>query len=166
MNTKIDNQFIAQLVSKAKTSDRKHSHFNFHKDLNEPVQRLCIALIKGTYVCPHHHPSLNKWELMLPISGKVCLVIFDRAGVILEKITLGGGDNLSGIELQPNTWHTVYPIVDEAVIMEVKEGPYTATQPSDFANWAPQEGEPEVGAFLTWLENAIPGDAFRADMSR
>ena len=160
MTLKLDNNFFTELISQAQSNPRKRSHYNLHKDLDEPVQRLCIALEKGTYVQPHHHPKSNKWELMLALRGTVSLVIFDNKGQILEKLTLSQGESLSGIELYPGTWHTVLPVSDSAVIMEVKEGPFAPTQQSDFASWSPKEGDDQVAAFLGWLEDAQPGQTY------
>ena len=155
---KLDNQFFQKLLNEAESSPRKRSHFNLHKELSEPVQRLCIALKKGTYVRPHHHPKNNKWELMLALKGSVALLIFDEQGTLLERLLLNTNDSINGIELQPNTWHTVFPVSDDAVILEIKEGPYTPTKSSDFAQWAPCEGDDEVSDFLQWMEDAKIGD--------
>jgi len=160
MNFKLTNSFYDKLLLQAHESPRKRSHYNLHKELTEPVQRLCIALVKGTYVRPHYHPQSNKWELMLVLRGAVSLVIFDNEGKVLEKLLLSQGDELSGIELEPNTWHTVCPLTDEAVILEVKEGPFTPTKESDFAVWAPAEGDEKVVAFLNWQEGANTGDSY------
>ena len=157
---KLDNQLFQKLLDEAKISPRKRSHFNLHKELDEPVQRLCIALKKGTYVRPHHHPKSNKWELMLALKGTVALLTFDHQGVLLERLLLNTTDSVNGIELKPNTWHTVTPVSDDAVILEIKEGPYTPTEPSDFASWAPAEGDNNVLDFLQWLEEASPGDKY------
>jgi len=161
-NKKLDDAFFQQLISAAHESPRKRSHHNLHKELDEPVQRLCIALTKGTYVRPHHHPQSNKWELMLVLKGQVNLTTFSPEGIILEKSLVGEGESLSGIELQQNTWHTVFPVTDEAIMLEVKEGPYTPTQESDFAPWSPVEGEPQAADFLHWLETAEIGESFSA----
>ena len=160
MNLKLDNEFCNQLLLQANKSPRKRSHYNLHKDLSEPVQRLCIALKKGTYVRPHQHPRNNKWELILSLRGTVSLIIFDNEGVILEKLSLSQGETLNAIELEPNTWHTVFPLTEDAVILEVKEGPYTPTQDSDFASWAPVEGNEQAIHFLSWLETATPGEKY------
>ena len=162
MNIKLDDQFFERLLSDAHQSPRKRSHYNLHKELDEPVQRLCIALKKGTYVRPHHHPKSNKWELMLALKGSVALLIFDENGNVLERLQLDPGNTVSGIELKPNTWHTVFPVSDEAVILEVKEGPFTPTEPTDFAEWAPSEGEDNVEEFLLWMKDAKIGDRFTA----
>ena len=161
MNLKLDNTLFDTLISQAQQSPRKRSHYNLHNDLDEPVQRLCIALLKGTYVCPHHHPQGNKWELMLALKGEVSLIIFDEKGTVLEKHTLCPGESLSGMELQPNTWHTVIPLTDSAIILEVKQGPYTPAQETDFAPWAPSEGNKQSKQLLHWLESAGIGDKFK-----
>ncbi|CAA6804826.1 MAG: Unknown protein [uncultured Thiotrichaceae bacterium] len=154
-----DNLFDELLVA-ANESPRKRSHHNIHKDLDEPVQRLCIGLKKGTYVRPHHHPQKNKWEMMLVLKGAVAVVIFDIDGKVTDKLELSAGGALCGIENEPNTWHTLFPLSDEAVIMEVKEGPFTPSVASDFARWAPQEGDDDVNDFLAWLEQTDIGEQY------
>ena len=160
MSLKLDDVFFEKLLLTAKENPRKRSHFNLHSDLNEAVQRLCVGLIKGTYVRPHHHPDKNKWELMLVLRGRVGLTIFDHNGVVLESLSLAQGDALNGIELTPGTWHSVYALSDEAVILEIKQGPYAPFCASDYADWSPAEGDDEVGRFLHWLPLAKAGEQF------
>jgi len=160
MNIKLDNNLYQKLLSEAAESPRKRSHYNLHKSFDEPVQRLCIALKKGTYVKPHYHPKSNKWELMLALKGESTLIIFDKDGAVLERHSLSPNNSMSGIELKPDTWHTVFPQSSQSIILEVKEGPYTPSTKSDFASWAPDEGDENVGIFLQWLENAATGDRF------
>lgn len=160
MNIRLNNALCEQLVLKADESPRKRSHYNLHKALDEPVQRLAIALKKGTYVRPHHHPKSNKWELMLALRGSVMFVVFNEEGAIQEKLILSPGDALSGIEIQPNTWHMIYPLTDHAIILEVKEGPYTPSVESDFAQWAPAEGSAQVTHFLEWVDTASVGQSY------
>ena len=158
---KLDEEFFKTLLLKAGSSERKRAHHNIHKELDEPVQRLCIALLQGTYVRPHHHSQKNKWELILGLKGRLGLVIFDEGGVIIDKLTLAPGSSMSGLELEPNTWHTVYPQSEEVVILEVKEGPYTPAIESDFAQWAPKEGDSTVPEFLEWIQIAEIGDKYK-----
>ena len=163
MNLKIDDNIFDNLLLQANESPRKRSHKNIHQDLEEPVQRLCIALKKGTYVRPHYHPQSNKWELMLVLRGAVTLVIFEEDGTIIERVDLKTGSSICGIELEPGTWHTIFPITDEAVILEVKEGPFTPSKKADFATWAPEEDETGVNHFLNWLECAAIGENYNAN---
>ena len=159
MNMKIDENFMDDLLREAKNNPRKRSHRTIHTDLNEPVQRLCIGVAKGTYVRPHYHASNNKWELLLVLKGTLGLVTFEYDGRIKERLTLSVG-NMCGIEMDPETWHTIYPITDESVILEIKQGPYIPTEESDFASWAPEEGDQTVSNFLGWLEKAEIGDKY------
>ncbi len=159
---KLNDNFFNQLLLEADKSVRKRAHYNLHKTFDEPVQRLCIALNKGTYVRPHHHSQENKWELIICLKGSVGLVVFDKHGVVVDKDILVPGDSVSGIELVPNTWHAVYPMTEQAVIIEIKEGPYASAKESDFAQWAPKEGEPEVQQFLSWLESSAVDDRYES----
>jgi len=158
---KFDEKLFSALLVEAEASDRKRAHHNLHEALDEPVQRLCIALKKGTYVRPHHHAQMNKWELMLALKGSLGLVIFDDDGVIVDKLTLTPGSPISGLEMVPNTWHAVYPQTEDVVILEVKEGPYTPAQESDFAQWAPKEGDATVPEFLDWIQDATIGEKYK-----
>ena len=96
----------------------------------------------------------------LILKGSAGLTLFDQDGVIVKKLMLNAGGSISGMEMNPHTLHTLYPITDEAVIMEVKEGPFTPTQESDFAAWSPKEGSVDAQTFLTWLENATVGERY------
>lgn len=148
MIKKIDPDRISDCLEKAHQSPRKRSHFNLHDELEDPVQRLCIALTEGTYVRPHRHPASNKWELLLAIQGTSILVIFNDQGDIQEHFKLSPNGSMSAIEMPPNTWHTLFPAGKESVVMEIKEGPYTPSQPEHFAPWAPEEGSSDASDFL------------------
>jgi len=155
MIKKIDTALVANCLRKAKESPRKRSHHNFHSELEEPVQRLCIAFTEGTYVRPHRHPAANKWELLLAIQGSSLLVIFDDHGNITEYFELSPSGPLTGVEIPPNTWHTILPNQKESVVMEIKEGPYIPSKPEHFAPWSPEEGSPDSDVYLQTIRSSI-----------
>lgn len=155
--TKLDDLFFERLLVAAKLSARKRAHRNLHADFQEPVQRVCIALVKGTYVRPHSHPQGNKRELILPMKGRTTVLIFDAQGRVLERLTLGPGEVLGGVEIPPGVWHTVFPLTETSVVLEVKQGPYVPSDPVSFAEWAPQEGAADVPKFLEWAMDAPVG---------
>jgi cupin fold WbuC family metalloprotein len=157
----VDDQLCARLIAQADDSPRKRSHHNLHESTDEAVQRLCIALAPGTYVQPHKHPESYKWEMMLAIQGRVCMLLFDDAGKLLEKIILSGQESVRAIEIPPDTWHTLFPIDAHAVIMEIKQGPYIPLDQENFADWAPAEGSDDVPHFLQWCMESRPGDYYR-----
>lgn len=156
----VDSTLCGQLVDAAYASDRKRSHHNFHEDLDDPVQRLCIGLVPGTYVRPHRHPEDYKWEMMLVIQGRVRMVLFDDGGKISDTIELSEQGPVRAIEIPPGTWHTLFPVEGPAVIMEIKQGPYLPLDDGNFATWAPREGEPTVDRFLKWCAQGEIGTDF------
>lgn len=156
MFKQIDSDLIENCLTKAHQSPRKRSHFNLHESLEAPVQRLCIALVKGTYVRPHRHPQSNKWELLMAVQGMSQLVIFDDTGNIKKVFELSPTGPLSAVEIPPNTWHSLLPKGDESVVLEVKEGPYTPNKPEYFADWAPEEGSDQASDYLLNLQKNCP----------
>lgn len=160
MRQLIDQPLFRQLLEEARRSPRKRAHRNLHQRFEEPVQRICVGLVAGTYVPPHAHPQSHQWELILCLQGRIDLVLFDPSGQLLERHRLSGGGAASGIELPPDTWHTLYPVEPEAVILEIKQGPYDPANAARFAPWAPGEGDAEAGRFLAWLAEADVGAKF------
>lgn len=157
---KLDETLFSDLLTQAEQSERKRSHHCLHTEHDDPVQRMCIALKKGTYVRPHFHGQNKKWELLLVLKGSLTLVIFDQAGTIVEKLSLSPNQTIMGAEFPENTWHSIYPETDDVIILEVKPGPFTPAQESDFASWAPKEGEASVNKFMQWLSGANLGHRY------
>jgi cupin fold WbuC family metalloprotein len=163
MKTLLDQNFFGKLLVEAKQSPRKRSHYNLHNDFHDPVQRVCIALKSGTYVRPHSHPQENKWEMAIALQGTIVLLLFDKGGRIQERLELSPAGPFTGIEIQPDTWHTIFPLNNDAVFLEIKEGPYNPSDPIDFAPWTPAEGDDEVLQFLEWAQHAPPGESYIPD---
>lgn len=156
----LDDILFEKLLIEARKSARKRVHYNLHKDYSEPVQRLCIALINGTYVRPHSHMNFDGWEMILVLRGHVVMLIFDESGCVKDRIEMSPDSGRIGVEMKPNTWHMLFPLSSDAIIFEVKEGPYKPKKNSDFANWSPEENSNEVVKFLAWAQTAVIGDQF------
>ena len=157
----LDDALFAGLLQEAQKSPRQRSHHNLHSSYDDPVQRLFIGFLKGTYIRPHYHRQQNKWEMMLVLRGSVGVLLFDRAGVIQKRHELSQHGSLLGVDIVPGTYHTIFPLTESAIVLEVKEGPYTPAKPEDFAAWAPAEGDDTVNRFLEWAEKAKVGDTYR-----
>lgn len=156
----LDSTLFDGLHRAAKESPRRRSHHNLHPELSDPVQRLCIALEPSTYLRPHRHPQSNKWELMLVLGGRVGLLLFDDEGKVIRRIELTVDGPVPGLEIPPNTWHSLFPINGPALILEIKEGPYLPTAPENFALWSPEEGSSSAPVFVAWSLDARVGDRF------
>jgi cupin fold WbuC family metalloprotein len=161
MNRILDDELFQGLLSEAELNVRKRSHFNLHEGPKDSVQRLCIALKSGTYVRPHYHPEKNKWEMTLVLKGEVGILLFDYTGVVTKRMELSLTASIRGVEIGPKTWHTTFPLSEEAVIMEIKEGPFIPIEPGSYATWAPVEGGNEALKFLDWVKGAVPGDSYK-----
>ena len=147
----LEPEQIEQLLEQAKDSDRKRSHLLLHDNQDCLLHRVVIALQRGTYVVPHNHSESQKEEILFVLQGEVCVVLFNEQGMVLDKQVKSAGELSAFGEYAPGTWHTLYPVSNNAIIIEVKRGPFIPTSPTEFARWAPKEGSPGVNHFLAWL---------------
>lgn len=148
---------IDHLVEKARASDRRRAHHNLHATLEDPIQRLYIALEPDTYVRPHRHTEPGKWESFVLLQGHLSLLTFDDKGQVETRVELTPEGHRTA-EFPPGTWHTLVCRESPTVIMEIKPGPFTPTGEQDFAPWAPAENTAGVEAMRSWLQTAAPGD--------
>ncbi len=143
------------LVTQAEGSGRLRQHQNIHKAFDEPCQRLFNAIEPGSYIRPHRHASVPRDELLVAIRGLMALVTFDDEGKVQQVVRFGsekyGPDLAVGVELSPQTWHTVVALVPGSVLLEVKAGPFDPAQPKNLADWAPDEGSERVTEYLNEL---------------
>jgi len=61
------------------------------------------------------------------------------------------------VEVPPGTWHSIVILSPEAVVYEIKEGPYDPDTDKKFAPWAPAEGTDGVEEYLNELRKRIGG---------
>ena len=148
---KLTDAMLDALCQQAQQSPRLRANHNLHEELSDPVQRLAIAMEPGTLVLPHRHPQT--WEMLLPLRGRFVVLIFDDAGMVLERNVLGKESTV--LELPPNTWHAVLSLDQGGVIFEVKRGPYVPLSESDIAPWSNGLG---AAAWNAWYADARVGD--------
>jgi cupin fold WbuC family metalloprotein len=153
-----DQQFLDELSAKARAAPRLRVNHNVHEQLDEPVQRLFIAIEPGSYVRPHRHPEPEKWELFLVLRGKFAALLFDAEGEVLRREELSSTGPVLGFEVPPDTWHSLVALESGSIFFEVKRGPYTPLSDKDFAAWAPAEGDAACAEFVQWLVAAQPGE--------
>ena len=154
----IDSALLDSLIEKAKTSPRRRAHHNLHPELNDPVQRLCIAMEPGTYVRPHRHADPETWEVLFILRGSLALNIFDEKGTVIERTVLKESGPVRAIEFPRNTWHAPVSLEPGTVVFEIKQGPYKPIEEKNLASWAPIEGEPAAEKFLEWYRTSKVGD--------
>ncbi len=154
----IDELFCNKLIDQAENSPRKRAHHNLHPQLDDPIQRLCVAACKGTYIRPHRHPEENKWEMFSILKGSGAILLFDDNGVVTERIDLSAGNGAYTVELPPGIWHTLIITSSQSVLIKTKPGPYTPLSENNFASWAPVEGDGSALKYEEALRTAKSGD--------
>ena len=123
---------LAALTAQAQQSPRLRANHNLHEELSDPIQRLAIAMEPDTLIVPHRHPQT--WEMLLPLSGRFVVLLFDDAGTVQQRIVLGEESRV--LEFPANTWHAVLSLDHGGVIFEVKHGPYAPINEADIAPWS------------------------------
>ena len=144
----INDGVCQQLLEQALASPRLRSHQLWHRDHQDPVQRLLVAAQPGTYFRPHVHSG--QWELLQPVFGAGELLTLDKQGVVLTRQTLTIGQVL---ELPAGLIHTL-SVHQPFCFFEVKPGPFVEAQ---IPTWAPEETSDHAERARSWLQQATPG---------
>jgi len=155
---KIDRSLLDDLTAKADASPRKRAHHNLHPVLEDPVQRLCVAIEPGTYIRPHRHADPSTWEVFLMLRGSAVFLSFDDSGRVTERLVIAAGGPVHAIEIPAGTWHTIASLERGSLFFEVKQGPYKAPLAENAAAWAPAEGDAGCARFEAWYHMAKIGD--------
>lgn len=124
---KITQADIKTLFEQANYSHRKRAHLNLHASFDEKVQRLYIALLKGSYVEPHYHALAHQWEMFIVQSGVLKVTLHNKDGSIISSCLVGDEQDTQAIEFKPGDIHSVECISEQALMLEIKEGPFVQT---------------------------------------
>ena len=151
----LPHALLDELAAKATASPRARAHHNIHSSPADPVQRFLVVATQDSYFRPHRHRS--KSELATLLRGRLTVLTFDAHGRVTARYCVGEGEESLAYETPPDTWHTLVPGAAGSAFLEVKEGPYDAATATEFAAWAPPEGDAAVPQFLQWLRTAQPG---------
>lgn len=158
----INEELLSGLERQATASPRLRTNYNFHEGAASLVQRLIIQMTRGSYIRPHRHYDMRKWEMTLALRGAFEIVVFEDDGVVRERIRMAPDGPVMALELLPETWHSYLPLSEQVAFFEVKEGPYDPARITQFAPWAPAEGDAAVPSYLAWLATAQPGQRYAA----
>ncbi|MFO7603175.1 MAG: WbuC family cupin fold metalloprotein [Gammaproteobacteria bacterium] len=151
------------LSRQARSSPRLRSHVCLHRSHEDRVQRVYIAAEPETYIRPHAHFETDKWEYLCVLRGSVDFLAFSDEGVLQQRLTLAPAGETTAIEIDAGTWHTLCVRESGTLLFEVKPGPFHAETIARFADWAPEEGAPQVGAYQQVLQQLQPGECALCD---
>lgn len=153
----INDALLNETIEKAKQSPRLRMNYNFHEELDDPVNRLLNAMEPGTYLRPHRHLNPDKDEIFLLLRGKVAVFTFDNDGHVQETLLLDPLAGVYGAEIKAGVWHTLLVLQSGSVVYEVKQGPFAPLAPDNLAPWSPAADDTEgVAAYLKQLASYLP----------
>lgn len=133
----IDPDLIEQLYQDAAISPRLRAHYCLHADHSEKVQRILIALAKGSYVEPHYHELPHQWEMFALLKGALKVTRYSRCGAVEDEAILADAEDCPQIiQFSPLEIHSVECISEFALMLEVKEGPFDASRAKVFPRFA------------------------------
>ena len=98
-----------------------------HGSHQEKVQRLLIALVKGSYVEPHYHALPHQWEMFIVMEGQLQVCLYGRNGEVIKQFIAGDNTGISIVEFSPGDIHSVECLSPRALMVEVKEGPFDSS---------------------------------------
>jgi cupin fold WbuC family metalloprotein len=149
---------MQNVSAKAAFVPRLRAQHEFHASFQDPIQRLLNAIEPGSYVRPHRHSAVDRWEWFQALAGAAGILIFDDRGTVLERVDISSAGPVYGIEIPPGVWHTVVSLAPGTVLFEIKPGPYVPLTDKDFAQWAPAEGNDNCRRFIAWFSTAAIRD--------
>lgn len=149
----IDDRLLDQTIDCAYAEPRQRTLHSFHSGPEDNPHRFLNALVRGTYVAPHLHEQ--KSETFIVLRGLVGVLIFNPEGKLQERHLLG--EHVHGIDIPQGIYHTVVCVTPEAILFEVKPGPYVQATDKRFPSWAPLEGSEGVVAYKYTLGAMMRG---------
>ena len=117
----IDDILLNGVLEQAKQSPRLRMNYNFHQSLADKCHRFINALLPGTQIPVHHHPT--KDETFVILKGRVRVTTYNDQGQVLESRVISPEDGVYGADIPKNVWHGVQ-CLEPSVLLECKEGPF------------------------------------------
>jgi cupin fold WbuC family metalloprotein len=146
----VTHKDLELLRQDAMMTSRKRLHLNVHRNYEDNPQILYNCLTRGNYMRPHRHMLDRRQEFFVCLSGEALLVLFSDTGEIESTIPMAaeGESKVSSVMVDPLSWHTLICLSEEAMLLEVKPGPFLPNMAKEYASWSPEEGDPNGLLFL------------------
>jgi cupin fold WbuC family metalloprotein len=158
---RVSAEDVTFLAAQARGNARKRARLCAHPGSQDRLHEMLIVLARETYIRPHRHA--NKSESFHVVEGELDVVIFNDDGAVREVVRMG--DYRSGkvffYRLMEPCYHTVLINTPAALFHETTNGPFDRAD-TEFAPWAPAEGDPAGAAYTDNLRDSVGNAAARA----
>jgi cupin fold WbuC family metalloprotein len=152
---------LDDLVARVPAAPRGRVRICAHQTDDAALHEMIIAMAGGRYIRPHRHRG--KAESFHLIRGEVDIVFFDEDGAIATVLPMT--DRPGGLfyyRIADAIYHTLVVRSAAAVYHEVTTGPFKR-EDTEFAPWAPPEGDAEADAWLRDLNARLHARTAHAD---
>lgn len=142
---------LDRIKEAARQDPLKRARLCLHRDINDTVHEMVIALHRDSYVRPHRH--WNKSESFHIIEGALQIIFLDDDGQVIRSVTMSADnrDRTFLYRLASPLWHTVVPHTEFVVFHETTAGPFVR-EDTEFPTWAPEETDEDgIRNFLRQL---------------
>lgn len=140
----ISKEDVERLKYSAYCASKRRDRICLHKGHNDPIQEMLIVCCRDSYIRPHRNVRSSKSFTV--IEGELLLVMFNNNGEVKERLRMGRDTFLC--RLNTNLWHTIVPISDYVVYLEINGGPFIEGA-DEYAQWAPEgDNMDEVESFM------------------
>ena len=139
---RLDQALFDRVAARARQAPRGRRNHNLHHE-TDLVQRFINVLQPGTYVRPHCHRRADPragFECFVVLQGSIGVVLFDARGTVRSRERLAARGPLRGLEIAAGQVHTLVALSADAVMLEIKQGPYDPISDKDFLPGFPLEG--------------------------
>ncbi|MDR2424380.1 MAG: WbuC family cupin fold metalloprotein [Prevotellaceae bacterium] len=133
----IDKELLDEVSAKAVKNSRLRMNYNFHKTLDDPLNRLLNAMEPNSYFPPHRHLNPDKNESFIVLRGSIMIFIFNNEGEVVLSKEISPDKGVFGMEIEAGVWHSLVVLKSGTVVYEIKPGPYVPVSPENTAPWAP-----------------------------
>lgn len=140
----INDQLLKPVILESKNNERGRKNYNFHKTLDDTLQRMINVLQPNSYVQPHKHEDPDKREAFIILKGRLLVIIFNDDGEVIDSAVLENSKGNYGYDIDAGVFHSIIALEPDTVVYEVKDGPYFPLDDKNFATWAPKEGDKDA----------------------
>lgn len=127
---KIDDRLLDSLTEQAKSSERLRMNMDLRNSSADTSQRMLNAIEPGSEVPIHRHCTTS--ETVVVLRGRLIEEFYDDLECrCTDAIELSADGPVRALNIPAGQWHTVRVLESGTIIMEVKDGPYIPTSPTD-----------------------------------
>ena len=155
---KIDDKLLDSLTEQAKSSERLRMNMDLRNSPADTSQRMLNAIEPGSVVPIHRHCTTSETVVML--RGRLIEEFYDDLECrCTDAIELSADGPVRALNIPAGQWHTVRVLESGTVIMEVKDGPYIPTSPTDILTLSSSESNQQASFITSSQPSVSPSDS-------